>query len=494
MSDTYTETMEPVDAVEEMEKRAAEEVRELNQLAAALANHLFSASKTVQLHALDNRASLNALSQVSQSLKRLGDLDGRATVRVSTDLLMVNNLRVVVDTQSMGPVVYLVEEMKRRRTEEIDFDPEVTEPELGRFLKLFFGEVEDEDKDRFGALKQKLTEAGIERVRITEWIDRPMRLRDSKIGKQEIREESNKLYGRLLLFTGEVLRAVEHQRAIPLPKALRLTQQVVDIIQTDESILVGLASIKDYDEYTFAHSTNVAVLSMLIADRIGMRKCDVAQIGLAALVHDIGKTHVPHSILNKEDLLSEDEWKIMQSHTMFGAVELSRAKTLRSVADALFVALQHHVRFNGEGYPQKAGEWDLLPVSRIVTVADYFDAMTTPRVYKKQPLTPDKALRFILDNSGTIFDPFIAKVFIQVMGLYPVGSILELDTGERAVTVRQNRDTRFMHRPVVSLIPSGETVDLTEEREPSLYARTVVRALFDPDAESQKVGRFLVNH
>jgi putative nucleotidyltransferase with HDIG domain len=267
----------------------------------------------------------------------------------------------------------------------------------------------------------------------------------------------------------------------------------VDVIQVDETILLGLASIKSYDEYTFEHSANVAVLSMFIADRIGASKPEVANIGLAALLHDIGKTHVPHAVLNKDSALDETEWKIMQNHTIFGALELSRSRALRAVADPIFVALQHHVRYDGAGYPQKPGGWKLMPLSRIVTVADYFDAMTTPRVYKKEPMTPDRALRFILDNSGVIFDPFIAKTFIQVMGLYPVGSVVELDTGERAVVIRQNPDTRFMHRPAISVLPRHEVVDLARTSSDGSYPRSIVRAVYDPDAEARKASRFLAN-
>lgn len=469
----------------------AEETLELARAAATLTQNVFSASRTLQMHALENRASQQALERLESTLRHLGEIDGRVTLRVSTDLLMVNDLRVVVDSQSMGPVVYLVEAMKRRRTEQIDIDPDVDHAKLGGFLQVFFREYDYDDEDVFGTVRSAVSEACDDGVRLLEWIDRPMRLRDSAVGRKEIREESNKLYSRAVLFTGEVLRNVEQQRAIPVPKAVRLTQQIVDIIQVDESILVGLASIKSHDAYTFAHSANVAVLSMLIADRIGIPRADVAQVGLAALVHDIGKTHVPHDILNKNGSLSEDEWAVMKNHTVFGALELSRSKALRAVGDAIFVALQHHVRFNGEGYPAKPGGWSLLPVSRIVTVADYFDAMTTPRVYRTEPMTPDKALRYILDHSGSLFDPFIARTFIQVMGLYPVGTVVELDDGQRAVVVRQNAEPSLMHRPVVSPLAGGDSIDLAEVLDDGTYRCSVRRTLYDPDAEQQKSARFL---
>ena len=115
---------------------------------------------------------------------------------------------------------------------------------------------------------------------------------------------------------------------------------------------------------------------MLIGDRLGLKKDDIARLGVAALLHDIGKTLVPQSILNNPGKLEEQDWELMKYHTFFGVVELSRVKALREIGDALFVALQHHVHYNMNGYPQREGGWNLRFFSRITTVADYFDAMT----------------------------------------------------------------------------------------------------------------------
>jgi putative nucleotidyltransferase with HDIG domain len=274
---------------------------------------------------------------------------------------------------------------------------------------------------------------------------------------------------------------------------------MVDIIDTDESILVGLVSIKDFDENTFAHSVNVCILAMLIGDRLGLSKKDIARLGVAALLHDIGKTYIPTNILNNPGKLPKEDWEIMKYHTFFGVKEISRIKALREIEDALFVALQHHVHLNQNGYPQKPGGWNLRLFSRIVTIADYYDAMTTPRIYKKEPLTPDKALSFILQKSGEIFDPFIAKVFIKAMGAYPTGSVVEMDTGEVGVVVRQNRAGRFIHRPMVTLYGSEEgekprTVDLSVLLEnDDGYRRSIVRTLYQAETDLKKAGCFLTD-
>jgi HD-GYP domain-containing protein (c-di-GMP phosphodiesterase class II) len=282
-------------------------------------------------------------------------------------------------------------------------------------------------------------------------------------------------------------------------KAKRLTQQMVDLIQTDESMLLGLTSIKDFDAYTFAHCVNVCVLAMLIGDRLRLDKADIARLGLAALLHDIGKTYIPATILNSTGRLNEREWELMKYHTFFGVKELSRVNALREAVDSMFVAIQHHAQFNGNGYPQRPGGWKLRLFTRIVTVADYYDAMTAYRTYQKEPITPDQALQFIFTNAGTIFDPFIAKVFIQAMGLYPVGTIVELDHGEIGVVTRQNADNRLLHRPVVEVLHTDgggmtrEIIDLSERDPGGSYIHTIARALHETQVDVDKRLCFLAD-
>lgn len=466
-----------------------------DRLRLSLANCLFRASRTVQIHDLNNRATQTVLSKLVEVLSRLTEAEGRVTVTVATDLLLINDVRVIVDPQNSGPVLYLIDMMKKRKVEGIDFTSEVTASELGMFLQLFFGELAEEDA--FGELSRKLINAEIKNIRLTEWMERVQHLTEAKVERREIREESNKVMSRAILFMGEVLRSIEQKRPIQLPKAHRLAQQMVDVIQADESILLGLASIKDYDEYTFAHSVNVSVLSMLIADRMGLHKDHITQIGVAGLLHDIGKMHVPQLVLNKPGALAADEWELMKRHSMLGVIELSRIRSLRAVADPLFVALQHHLYYNGGGYPSKPGGWELHPYTHIVAVADVYDAMTTPRIYRKHTMAPDRTLRFIHHKSGEFFDPHVVKVFIKAMGVYPVGTVVELDTGERAVVLRQNDKTRLMHRPVVALLhedgPVDVPVDLAERVDDSMtYRRTVVRSVHDKLSEAQKASCFLM--
>ncbi|MEE9270350.1 MAG: HD-GYP domain-containing protein [Candidatus Krumholzibacteria bacterium] len=472
------------------------ETATMNRLGPQLVHLLFSASKTVQVHDLSNRATQRVLTELMVSLQELLQETGQLELCISTDFLLINDVRIMVEPQHFGTFHFIIEEMKKRDVEAVEFLPGVNQEEMGKFLKIFFHESPQEGV--FDHLCTEFREVGIKHVKLVQWVERVKHLADETGEKREIREESNQVFFRTVMLMGEVLKGIEQRRVIQFQKAERLTQQMVDIIQADESILVGLTSIRNFDEYTFAHSVNVCILSMVIADRLRFYKSDIARLGVAALLHDIGKTYIPETILNKPGKLDEKDWELMKYHTFFGVKELSRVKHLREIEDGLFVALQHHVHYDRNGYPQRPDGWDLQLFTRIVTVADYYDAMTTPRVYAGDPLTPDKALGYILTKSGQIFDPFITKVFIQAMGMYPVGTVVELDSGERAVVVRQRRKGRFLHRPFVSLLGGGDngdarvTIDLTEKTDDGKrYRRSVVKTLYDEVAEQQKASSFV---
>lgn len=494
--DTRTTTADGLVVVDG--ERTAESREQLKQLGLKLVTHLFSASKTVRLYDINNRAAQRALESLDDAIRQLLDAENIATLRVSNDLLLVNDTRIAVDAQHYGPFEYVVEELKKRQVGGVEFHEGVTSRELGVFLKTLY--AIDPVESAYEDLQRNLETSVVKRITTTQLVETEQALKDVRVETRNIREESNRVYFRTVALMGDVLRTIEEKQILQVRKAKRLTQQMVDIIQMDESMLVGLTSIKDFDMYTFVHSVNVCILAILIGDRMRLDKGDIARLGVAAMFHDIGKTYVPSSILNSTGPLNAREWELMKYHTFFGVKELSRMNSLRDAIEPMFAALQHHVHVNNNGYPQRPGGWNLRLFSRIVTIADYFDAMTAYRSYQREPLTPDKALRFILEKSGEIFDPFVSKVFIQAIGLYPIGTIVQLNTGETAVVVRQNPDPRFLHRPVVELVDVGadpaadrEAVDLTERSEGEhRFKRAVVRTIHETEIDLDKRPHFLI--
>ncbi len=477
--------------------RSREELAVLNKRGLALIHSFFSASKMVQIYKLDNNAVKRVLSEFISILKKFLEEDERACIRLAAEYLNINDVRITVDPQFFDPFQYLIDEMKKRSVESIEFSPGVTPEEIGRFLKTFYGV--DEGEDAFELLEKKLMEAGVVHIGVTQLVETERVLREHTQKGRDVKLESNRVFFRALALMRDVVQAMEERRVIKIKKAKRLTQQMVDIIQTDETILLGLASIKKFDEYTFAHSVNVCILAMAMGDKLRLCKGDIARLGLSALFHDIGKVYIPESIVNNPNKLTGKDWELMKYHTLFGVKELAKVKVLKEIADAMFVSLQHHVHYNQNGYPRRKNGWRLRLFSRIVTIADYYDAMTSMRVYRRNELRPDKVIKFIFEMSGKIFDPFLSKVFVQTMGFYPVGTVVALDSGEKGIVVKPNQDIRFLHRPLIRLISgdpknpeAGEVVDLCEKRADGRgFKRSILTSLDSSEIPAEKEESFL---
>lgn len=232
---------------------------------------------------------------------------------------------------------------------------------------------------------------------------------------------------------------------------VELLEDVVGILVSTVTVsdeIIGLVNdIREADEYTLSHSVNVSILSLLIGSKLKLPPALLQSLGVAALVHDIGKTKVPDEILNKPDQLSADEWVIMQAHTLEGVKILSEQHNIDHLA--IVIAAQHHARVDLKGYPTFHALSELHTLSKLVAVADSYDAITSNRSYRRA-LPPDVAVKILFEGLGTQFDPVMLKVFAQMAGMFPVGTCVLLDTGDLAVVTRGNPEE--LYRPVVKIV------------------------------------------
>lgn len=240
-----------------------------------------------------------------------------------------------------------------------------------------------------------------------------------------------------------------------------------------------LAMIKKYDEYTYLHSLNVARLSIALGKRLGLDGSYLAELGWAALLHDIGKLHVPLEVLNKAQKFTANELAIMQSHPAEALAAFARNQpiTLQGLR-RLSAAFEHHQRFDLKGYPTVTRKLHLHPFSRIVAIADTFDAMTTDRIYQRRVL-PDVALKIMSQGFGTIFDPTLLQAFVTAMGAYPVGSLVVLSDHSMAVVIRYHGDSALDRPELVRVIPQEHSsIDLMDAEFNDLK---IVRSAFPED-------------
>lgn len=256
---------------------------------------------------------------------------------------------------------------------------------------------------------------------------------------------------------------------------------VNSVLHSPDAVL-WLSQLKHKDEYTAQHSLNVCVLSIVLGRHINLSEANLNIVGLCGMMHDMGKMLVPLEILNKPGRLEDEEMRVMQSHTVLGHDLLRSSDDMHP--GAIDVAYSHHERLDGKGYPRQVNKSQLSLFSRIVTITDMYDAITSDRIYQKGR-THLEATNILWNMAGTQLDPVLVVKFIESLGVYPPGCLVQMTNGAIAIVVEVNEKLRL--RPKVIIIldedknPVEEKVmDLSEmilDRQGNVYTiRGIVRA------------------
>lgn len=271
-------------------------------------------------------------------------------------------------------------------------------------------------------------------------------------------------------------------RPADMDATVRLTERIADLLVSDPAQALLLTTVKSYDEYTYHHMVNVCILSLALARAIGLSRDHAVALGIGGLLHDVGKVKVPAEILQYDGALDEEQWRLIQRHPVDGA-GLVLITSRNAYHPAVATVLEHHAAFDGSGYPSLSGRRSPSLSARIVAVADCFDAVTTKRSYR-QPEERRQALSLLQAGAGRSFDPRVVRTFVRMVGIFPVGSLVRLSTGEVAAVVR-NHD-QLLARPFVRLVldatgAEAEPVelDLSETGPDGEPLRTVERSV-DP--------------
>jgi len=256
--------------------------------------------------------------------------------------------------------------------------------------------------------------------------------------------ETKEIYDHGEKVVEDVMTSVRFGKALDQKAVREETMRIFKDIQNDPMVSLALLDLKNFDEYTFIHSINVAVLSIALAHHIRFADERVTSVGQGSILHDVGKAKIPINILNKPDKLNDTEFRIMRKHPNFGVDVLVQENMDNDIVKEII--LHHHEDFDGTGYPNRIGGTDMKRYASIVSIADFYDALTTQRVYKPA-LAPPEAIQMIFSLSGTKFDPRVVNHFIKVVGIYPVGSIVELSDHRIASVIAFSRESLL--QPIV---------------------------------------------
>lgn len=260
-----------------------------------------------------------------------------------------------------------------------------------------------------------------------------------------------------------------------------VVHRMIDSIFNNRTALASLTRIKDYDEYTFVHSINVCILSLTMGRHLNFSREELEQIGIGALLHDAGKMKISPHILNKPGKLTEEEFHEIKKHPLYSLELLERAEGIPGVSRQ--VALQHHERYNGRGYPYGLKGNEIGRFGQIAAIIDVYDAITSDRAYKKA-IPPHKAMRELYQGGKEDFNQLLVEFFIQCVGIYPVGTLVLLDSEEIGIVYAVNPEILLrpnvlvLYRDSKTFYPKAFLVDLTEKKPNSeWFKRTIVMPL-----------------
>jgi HD-GYP domain-containing protein (c-di-GMP phosphodiesterase class II) len=299
---------------------------------------------------------------------------------------------------------------------------------------------------------------------------------------------------------GTLVQDSREKGTIGFKQAKRAIQSIVDLMMNDEASLLGLTTLRCHDQYTHNHSVNVSLLSMALGNRAGYPKVELADLGLAALFHDLGKATIPMEVLNKPGEFTDEEWAMMRNHPTEGALSLTKMRGITNLPGRMASAsFEHHMNMDFSGYPKLNLSWKISMTGRILMIADCYDAMTSSRVYRREPMSPSKVLGFMFAKAGTSFDPTLMKLFMTCVGIVPIGSLVLLDSNELAVVLKPAADPSDAEYPFVKVITdaqgeaidNGREIDLREKNENGDYCNYIVR-LIDNSEHKFDTSRYFV--
>lgn len=463
-------------------------IKEIHQAGVEIIVRFHSLLKLGRLYSINNILFTEQLELLHRRIKENCKQEP-ASLKIKEGTFFFRNIRLRFIFANYPAFKTVLQELSKRELAVIHFYPELTIEELKNFLACFL------QSETFDQLLNCLIQVPVEHVKIERALEAI-----STLGKKERDRASVRIYFSSLLHLKDAFESDDPQLAFKLNTTRRLMQALFSHVVENEAFIFGLTNIKNYDEYTLNHSVNVCLLSMALGRRLGLDRNELIELGISAFFHDFGKIETPKEILDKPSQLEPHERAIIEKHPYHGAGTLAIWREIKGIPlRAIHVAMEHHIKEDLSGYPQTFKKKSTHLFSKIVKIADYFDAITTKRVYRPRAFTREEALSLMLESGSQEFHPLLLRVFVQMMGTYPVGSVVALNTGEIGLVVETNPEPSLALRPKIKIIADkdsqridGPIVDLTE-KDPvtKKYVRTIVKGL-DPQKYNIKVADYFI--
>ncbi|MCW5796710.1 MAG: HD-GYP domain-containing protein [Nitrospira sp.] len=490
--------------------------QQLAMLGIQLVTQLNVLIKTSRIHGRTNAALDKPVDSMLTLVKTLA-ADHPVALRLQNDFLFLGDSHLKMSSQQMAVFSSIIEALNKWHIGGVSFASTAESKDYREFAYLFVSL--DPEKHTLADLQEALQTAGVKGIELEE--PRALQLQQSNdadatageggtrvgssAGGQENSKEKRKAiakgrYAKAASALGDLTKSTRAGGTVSFKQAKRAIQNIVELMMQDESTLLGLTNLRCHDQYTHNHSVNVSLLAMALGNRAGYPKVDLADLGLSALFHDVGKCAISLDVLNKPGEFTQDEWAIMRSHPIEGVFTLVKARGINNVPPRMASAsFEHHMNYDFSGYPKLKVPWSQTVASRIITIADCYDAMTSSRVYRREPMSPANVLKFMFGKSGQSFDPVLLKLFVNCVGIIPIGSLVRLDSGPLAVVIKPAQDKANAERPMVRVITDtegtpiedGPELDLAAQDDTGTYTHNILQ-LVDNAEYHFDTGRYFV--
>lgn len=468
---------------------------QLRQGGRSLLLALYTTLRSLKLYPMENATVQKALHDLDTTAQALLKTEVELEIRIAGDFIFVNSTRLRLELDNYASFSHILAIFRAFEIGALRVRTGVERREWQVFLGSLLNLAERGHSDeRLEELQERLDTSKVVHLEVERGVTEGG-------SSTEARQASKQVYAQGVAVTKDVIAGIRLGRSTGLKRVKRAVQLVVDQVLNNETSMVGLTTIRDYDEYTFTHSVNVCIFAVALGKKLGFSKVQLCDLGMAALLHDVGKARVPNEVLNKTTKLEDHEWKLIQAHPWYGALTLFGMRGYEEIPyRSILVAHEHHMKMDLTGYPKVVRPRTLGIFSRIVSVADGFDAATTRRVYQTVAIEPDQVLREMWENPNRGYDRVLVKALINLIGVYPVGTCVILDTFEVGVVAAPNPDGEQLKRPLVRIaldadgapVPApGTQVSLSEKDDNGNYRRSIVKVT-NPSRYGITVGDYFV--
>ena len=457
--------------------------------------HFYTALRSLKLYPLENPVVQKSLDDLVTLAGAIIGREQELEIRVTGEFIFVNSTRLRLDLDNYASFSHVLSVLNSSGVGLVRIEEGVDRREWTSFLSLLLSTAAREPGPQaFYDLTGKLRDANVSHV----MVEPPLEAQDEQ-DEERLKEQAKRTYQRSVAVTKEVINSVRMGRTASVKKVKRAVQAIVDTVLSDETSLIGLTTLRDYDDYTFTHSVNVCIFSVALGRKIGLGKLQLYDLGMAALFHDVGKSRVPLEVLNKDGSLDDEEWRIMQAHPWLGVLTLFGLRGYGEIPYRPMIGTyEHHMKIDLTGYPKTIRPRKMSIFSKIIAVADGFDAATSRRSYQTVPLTPDAVLKEMWENPRRGYEPVLVKAFINLIGIYPAGTFVILDTFELAIVKAANDNVEAVHRPVVRIVSDaqgnivhpGFDADLNEQVN-DVFTRSIIKVA-NPDKYGVRVADYFV--